>query len=187
MCIRAQNIYDIIIGTWRSCKRHYARKVMTQKIFQVGIWWPTIHKDVKEFCQTRDVCWRVIKTYRRDNMPLILQDIISTIFFPNLLWRFIKVIRPISNKLKVEFEFPECWHSGKPRFNARTTHQQNTNYRPFLQHLWSRWSLTQGRGRGSCRTQVSTTKLGHRSVITILNRELKQQYALVLESHSHRR
>jgi hypothetical protein len=43
------------------------------------------------------------------------------------------------------------------------------------------------RGREGCRTQVSTTKLGHRSVITVLNRIVKQQYALVPECHSHRR
>ena len=48
-------------------------------------------------------------------------------------------------------------------------------------------SLTRGRGKGGCRTQVSTTKLGHRYVITTLKRTLSQQYALDYESHSHRR
>ena len=45
-------------------------------------------------------------------------------------------------------------------FNATTMHQQNPNYRPFRQHLWSRWSLTQGRGRGGCKTPVSATLAG---------------------------
>jgi len=44
-----------------------------------------------------------------------------------------------------------------PRFNASTTHQQKPNYWPFWKHLQRRWSLTRGRGRGGCRTQVSTT------------------------------
>jgi hypothetical protein len=41
--------------------------------------------------------------------------------------------------------------------------------------------------RGGCRTQVSTTKLGHRSVITTPNIALSQPYALYYDSHSHRR
>ena len=53
-------------------------------------------------------------------------------------------------------------------------HQQNPNYRPFWQHLRSKWGLTRGRGRGRCRTQMSTTTLGHRSVITTLNKALNQ-------------
>jgi len=44
-----------------------------------------------------------------------------------------------------------------PRFNATKTHQKNPNYHPFRQHLWRRWSLTRGRGRGGCRTQVYAT------------------------------
>jgi hypothetical protein len=60
-----------------------------------------------------------------------------------------------------------------PGFNASTTHQQNPNYRPFRQHLRSRRSLTRGRGRGGYRTQVSVTKLGHRSVIITLHRVLR--------------
>jgi hypothetical protein len=59
-----------------------------------------------------------------------------------------------------------------PGFNASTTHQQNPNYQPFRQHLRSRRSLTRGRSRGGYRTQVSVTKLGHRSVIITLHRVL---------------
>jgi hypothetical protein len=40
---------------------------------------------------------------------------------------------------------------------------------------------------GGCKTRVSTTKLGHQFVITTLSRVLRQQYALVHESHSHHR
>jgi len=44
-----------------------------------------------------------------------------------------------------------------PGFNATIMHQQNPNYRPFRQHLRSRWNLTQGRCRGGCRTPVFAT------------------------------
>ena len=47
-----------------------------------------------------------------------------------------------------------------PGFNTSITHQQNPNYWPFQKHLWSRWSLTPGRGRGGCRTLVSATLAG---------------------------
>jgi hypothetical protein len=40
---------------------HYAGKATVQKKLHVGIWWPTLHKDDKEFCQTCDVCQRVGK------------------------------------------------------------------------------------------------------------------------------
>jgi hypothetical protein len=35
-----------------------------------GLWWPTVHKDSKEYCQKCDVCQRVGKPSRRDEMPL---------------------------------------------------------------------------------------------------------------------
>jgi hypothetical protein len=49
---------------------HYAGKATTQKVLRVGLWWPTIHRDSKEYCQTCDVCQRVGKPNRRDEMPL---------------------------------------------------------------------------------------------------------------------
>jgi hypothetical protein len=35
---------------------HYARKSIAQKVLHVGLWWPTVHKDSKEYCQNCDVC-----------------------------------------------------------------------------------------------------------------------------------
>jgi transposase InsO family protein len=35
-----------------------------------GLWWPTVHKDAKEYFQNCDVCQRVGKPNRRDEMPL---------------------------------------------------------------------------------------------------------------------
>ena len=40
---------------------------------------------------------------------------------------------------------------------------------------------------GGCRNQVSTTKMGHRSMITILNIALRQQHALDYDPHLHHR
>jgi hypothetical protein len=49
---------------------HYARKVTSWKILCTGIWWPTLHKDAKEYYQAYDVCQRVGKPSRRDEMYL---------------------------------------------------------------------------------------------------------------------
>jgi hypothetical protein len=38
---------------------HYARKATAQKIVRVGLWWPTIYKDAKEYFHICDVCQRV--------------------------------------------------------------------------------------------------------------------------------
>ena len=34
---------------------HYAGNVAPHKIMHVGIWWPTIFKDTKEYCESFDV------------------------------------------------------------------------------------------------------------------------------------
>jgi hypothetical protein len=49
---------------------HYAGKAITHKVLHGGLWWPTIHRDLKEYCQRCDVCQRVGKPNRRDEMPL---------------------------------------------------------------------------------------------------------------------
>jgi transposase InsO family protein len=52
---------------------HYAGKGTTQKVLRAGLWWPTLHKDDKEYCRAYDVCQRVEKPSRRDEMPLAPQ------------------------------------------------------------------------------------------------------------------
>jgi hypothetical protein len=49
---------------------HYAGKATAQKILRAGLWWPTVSKDAKEYCQNCDVCQRVGNPSRRDEMPL---------------------------------------------------------------------------------------------------------------------
>jgi hypothetical protein len=34
---------------------HYARKENAQKVLRVGLWWPTLHKDVKDYYKACDV------------------------------------------------------------------------------------------------------------------------------------
>jgi hypothetical protein len=48
---------------------HYVRRETPHKILCTGIWWPTLHKDAKEYCQSCVVCQKVGKPSRRDEIP----------------------------------------------------------------------------------------------------------------------
>ena len=50
---------------------HYTGKATAQKILTADLWWPTIHKDAREYCHSCDVCQRTGKPSRRDEMPLV--------------------------------------------------------------------------------------------------------------------
>jgi hypothetical protein len=52
---------------------HYVGKETMQKVLRAGLWWPTLHKDAKEYYRAYDVCQRVGKPSRRDEMPLAPQ------------------------------------------------------------------------------------------------------------------
>lgn len=52
---------------------HYAGNATAQKFLRVGLWWPTLHKDAKEYCRACDVYKRTGKPSRRDEMPLVPQ------------------------------------------------------------------------------------------------------------------
>ena len=48
-------------------------KQTTQKILCAGLWWPTLHKDLKVYCRACDACQRTNRPSQRDEMPLNLQ------------------------------------------------------------------------------------------------------------------
>jgi hypothetical protein len=51
---------------------HYAGNKTVQKVLRAGLWWPTLHRDAKDYYRAYDVCQRVKKPSRRDEMPLSL-------------------------------------------------------------------------------------------------------------------
>jgi hypothetical protein len=57
---------------------HYAWRESAQNILCTILWWPTLHKDSKEYCQLCDVCQRLGKWSRRDEMPLNPQVTLQT-------------------------------------------------------------------------------------------------------------
>jgi hypothetical protein len=49
---------------------NYAGKATAQKVLRAELWWSTVHRDAKDYCQRCDVCQRVGKPNRWDEMPL---------------------------------------------------------------------------------------------------------------------
>lgn len=49
---------------------HYVGRETVQNILREGIWWPTTHKDSKDYCRECDVYQRIGRPSRRDELPL---------------------------------------------------------------------------------------------------------------------
>jgi hypothetical protein len=49
---------------------HYAGKDTAQKVLHARLWWSNVHRDSKDYCQRCDICQRVGKPNRWDEMPL---------------------------------------------------------------------------------------------------------------------
>jgi len=52
---------------------HYARKDIAEKILRAGLSWPKLHKDTKGFYRACDVCQRIGKHLRRNEIPFVPQ------------------------------------------------------------------------------------------------------------------
>jgi hypothetical protein len=52
---------------------HYVGKATTQKVLRAGLWWPTLHRYDKDYYIAFDVCQRVWKQSKRDEIPLVPQ------------------------------------------------------------------------------------------------------------------
>lgn len=50
---------------------YYARKATMHNILRAGLWWPTLHKDMKEYFKACDMCQRIRKPSRRDEIALV--------------------------------------------------------------------------------------------------------------------
>jgi hypothetical protein len=40
-------------------KRHFVIEIMQRKILDARYWWPTMYKDVHDYCKSCDACQRV--------------------------------------------------------------------------------------------------------------------------------
>jgi transposase InsO family protein len=58
---------------WNHVLAHYTGKSTTQKVPRASLWWPPLHRDDKDYYRAYDVCQRVGKPSRRDDIPLAPQ------------------------------------------------------------------------------------------------------------------
>jgi hypothetical protein len=80
---------------------NYAGKSITHNILCTWLWWPTLHKDAKEYCQSYDICQRVGKPSRRDEMSLNAQVTLQE--FGKWYIDFVGTIKPQARRLGVRY------------------------------------------------------------------------------------
>ena len=55
---------------WGVAGGHYVGRETAQKVLRAGLWWPTLHQDSKSYCKACDVCQRMGRPSRMDEIPL---------------------------------------------------------------------------------------------------------------------
>ncbi len=63
---------------------HFAMEITKKKILDVGYWWPTMYKDVHDYCRSCDACQRTIGLTTQSLVKLIT----SIIEEPFMKWGF---------------------------------------------------------------------------------------------------
>lgn len=59
ICVREDEIFDILKACHDGpCGRHFTYRRTGHKVMQIGYYWPTIFKDVKNFVEACDSCQR---------------------------------------------------------------------------------------------------------------------------------
>jgi hypothetical protein len=70
-CVLEHEMHRILVEAREIIDRgNYAGKYTTQKVLCAGLWWSTINRDEKDYFQICDVCQKVGKPNKRDEMPL---------------------------------------------------------------------------------------------------------------------
>jgi hypothetical protein len=81
--------------------QHYAGNTTMRKILHAVLWWPTVSKDEKEYCQNCDFCQMVGKPSRRDEIPL--KPWVTRKVFEKWVVDFIGPIKPLARRSRERY------------------------------------------------------------------------------------
>lgn len=105
---------------------HYTGKATMHKILRVGLWWPIVHKDSKEYCSACDVCQRIRRPSRSDELPLNPQVTLKD--FDKWMLEFVGPVNPSGKKIGTHYiittkDYLTRWAEAQPvkDCNVKTT------------------------------------------------------------------
>jgi hypothetical protein len=96
----------------------------------MGLWWPTLHTDAKEYCQACDVFQRVGKTSKRDDMHLHPQ--VTLQYFDKWEIDFIGLINPPTRRSGARYIFIATEYLTRWEKEAPVTDYNMDTSTPFL-------------------------------------------------------